>query len=245
MGHCCDPSREMSGMSEGQDVGAHPSPSLAEQSEGVLRLTSLVGRAAGIEQKESVLVLQPGDMRVSEDHDASLRKATSHPVPPALPRSGVVDHGYPLAAELELQRLLQLRFRWIEVAAYRPDGCVCRELVEESRVHQVAGVQDQVGALQMRGQGCRQRLRAAGDVCVGHDDGQQDYRPQACSEISRKTPTRSVAPIRCAASSANSFSSSAPAKKKLSALVTTALVREPTKGSKTRSPLWVQASSVR
>src|SRR3712207_9390497 len=57
----------------------------------------------------------------------------------------------------------------------RPDGGVGLQPVKNRRVHQVAGVEDQICALQVRDETLRQRLRAAGDVGVGDNGGERAH----------------------------------------------------------------------
>src|SRR3712207_3232051 len=142
----------------------------AQQREGVARLAAPVGGAPGVEQHESVLVLQERDVGVTEDDDAGVREATPHASPAAAFGAGVVDHGHPRAAEPELQRLREAR--GVEVPPHRLDGRVSGELAEEHRIYEVSRVQDQVGALEVRGQAPRQGPSPTWDMRVGDDDGE-------------------------------------------------------------------------
>ena len=67
----------------------------------------------------------------------------------------------------------------------------------------------------------------------------------AVRKISPNTFPRSAAPILRAASSAYSFSNSAPIKKRFSSLAATAVVPEPANGSKTNAPSCVEANNAR
>ncbi len=139
----------------------------------MLGLAAPIRRAAGVEEQEPALVLQERDVRVAKDDHAGFREAAPHARPAPLFRAGVVDHGYRYAPEGELQRLRQLHVRPVQVPLDGANGGVEGELVEHRRFEQIPGVQDQVGALQVRDQLLRQALRAAGDVGVGDDERKQ------------------------------------------------------------------------
>src|ERR671916_1940984 len=96
---------------EHQDLGSHLAFLYTQQSEGVLRLPSFVGRAAGVEEQEAVFVLQKGGVRVSEDDYTRLGKATCQTPAAALSTARVVDHAYSSATEAKLQRLGEVHLR--------------------------------------------------------------------------------------------------------------------------------------
>jgi hypothetical protein len=135
---------------EYQDLGSYLAFLYTQQSEGVLRLPALVGRAAGVEEQEAIFFLQKGDVRVSEDDYARLGKATCQTLAAALSAPRVMDHGYSSAADAELQRLREVHLRRVYVAPDGADGGVERQLVEERRIQQIACVQDQIGFFEVR-----------------------------------------------------------------------------------------------
>jgi hypothetical protein len=110
---------------------------------------------------------------VAEDDRVGALEARPHAREPARPLAGVVDHRDPRASALDHpgrrehppQRLV------VDVAV---DAVNRRpELLEHPQhldAHEVAGVQDRVGAAQLSHAFRRQRARAAGHVGVG-DDG--------------------------------------------------------------------------
>ncbi len=118
-----------------------------KQSEGVLRLPALVGRAARVEEREADFVFQKGDVRVAEDDDAGFGEAFLEALTTAFFSSRVVDHGYLRAAEVELQGLRQGHPWWVHVTLDGVDQGVGGEFIEHRRHDQVPGVQDQVGLL--------------------------------------------------------------------------------------------------
>jgi hypothetical protein len=93
-----------------------------------------------------------------------------------------VDHGHPRAAKLELEGFRETR--GIQVSPDGLHGRVSGELLEERRIHEVPGVQDEVGAPEVRGQALRQGSGAAWYVRVGDDGGEQllSRRPPAIDE---------------------------------------------------------------
>jgi hypothetical protein len=93
-----------------------------------MRLAPFVGGTPGVEQHEAVLVLQEGDVGVAEDDDVGVREAASQASPAALLATGVVDHGHPRAAEVELEGLREIEVRRVQVAADGKDGGVGPEL---------------------------------------------------------------------------------------------------------------------
>src|ERR687894_263308 len=97
--------------SEHQDLGSYLAFLYTQQSEGVLRLPAFVGRAAGVEEQEAIVVLQKGDVRVSEDDYTRLGKATCQTPAAALSTARVVDHAYSGAAEAKLQGLEGVHLR--------------------------------------------------------------------------------------------------------------------------------------
>src|SRR5215217_1188603 len=154
------------------DLRPHIPLLATEQREGVARLAPPVGGTPGVEQHEAVFVLEEGDVGVTEDHYACVREAVPHARPAAAPGAGVVDHAHPRAPEPEFPRLGEICSGRVEVPPDRLDGRVRGELVEERRGYQISRVQDEVGALEVRGQGTRQSPRPAGDVGIGDDDGE-------------------------------------------------------------------------
>jgi hypothetical protein len=156
---------------EHQDLGSYLASLDTQQGEGVLRLPSFVGRAAGVEEQEAVFVLQKGGVRVSEDDYAGLGEPTRQTPAAALPSPRVVDHCDPGTAEVELQCLGEVHFRRVHVALNGANGGVECQLVEELRVQQISCVQDQICLFEVREQPFRQALRAPGYVRVGEDDG--------------------------------------------------------------------------
>ena len=102
-----------------QYLGPHAPLLRPEQGESVVWLSASIGRAARVEEQEAILVLQKGDMRVAEDDYACLGKAFFETLPAALFAPGVVDHGYPRAAEAKLTYLGEIHLRQVYVT---PDG---------------------------------------------------------------------------------------------------------------------------
>src|SRR5215208_5718508 len=66
------------------DLGPHPPLLHQEQGKGVLRLTTLIGWATGIEKQKTILVFEKGYMRVAQDNHASVGKAFTEALAAAL-----------------------------------------------------------------------------------------------------------------------------------------------------------------
>ncbi len=165
---------------------ANLSPFDPERCERELRLAALVRRASWVEEEQLAVVFEEGDVRVSEDDNAGLGEAPLHPIPSSALRAGVVNHRNTDASEVELPRFRQPRVRRVEVS---PDGKRWRiafQFVEEGRIHEVSGVEDEVGAFEMGKQRLWQSLRPAGDMGVGDDDGDRTQSSFAVSHSSRK-----------------------------------------------------------
>ncbi len=133
-------------------------------------LPAPVGRAAGVEEQEAILVLQKGDVRVAEDYYASLRESSPEASATALLAPGVVNHGYLSAAKVELQRLGQVHFRQVHVARHGADGGVEGELVEHKRLDQIPRVQHEVSTFQVIQQAVWKCFRATRDVGISKND---------------------------------------------------------------------------
>jgi hypothetical protein len=96
----------------------------------VIRLTTLISWATGVEEQEAILIFEKGYMRVPKDDHASLGKAFLEAPTTAFLAARVMDHSYPRATEVELQRLRQLYLGTIDVALNRTDRGVESELLE-------------------------------------------------------------------------------------------------------------------
>src|SRR5215213_3848358 len=159
--------------SQRQHLRAHLAVLSPEQRERMLWLPSPVRRASGVEQQEPSLVLEPGDVRVSEDDHPRPRETPPHPVVASLLPPRVVDHGDRHTAELEPERLRQPHLRRVQVTPHRPNGGVGGQVLKERGLHQVAGVQDQICPLQVGEQGFRQCPGTPRYMSVGDDGGER------------------------------------------------------------------------
>jgi hypothetical protein len=162
----------------------------------VARLAPPVGGAPWVEQHEAALVFQEGYVGVTEDNDAGVREAASEAPSAALLASGVVDHGDPRAAELELEGLREIQVRGIEVAADGMDGGVGAQLVEEVLDHEVPGVEYEIGALEVRQQVFGEGSRSAGHVGIRDNYGQGAHWGRGEElEPGEREGARALAPI--------------------------------------------------
>jgi hypothetical protein len=181
---------------QSQDLRPYPPLLRVERREGVAWLAPLFRGAPGVEEHEAVLILQKGDVGVAEDDDAGVREAAAQARPAALLASGVVDHGDPRAAELELEGLREIQVRGIEVAADGMDGGVGAQLVEEVLDHEVPGVEYEIGALEVRQQVFGEGSRSAGHVGIRDNYGQGAHWGRGEElEPGEREGARALAPI--------------------------------------------------
>ena len=94
--------------SESHDLRTRITLLCVKQREGGARLATPVRGAPGIEQHEIVFVFEEGDVRVAEDDYAGGREAAPQARPATFPGTGIVDHRYLCATQLELQRLREV-----------------------------------------------------------------------------------------------------------------------------------------
>ena len=174
---------------QSQDSGPNHTVFGAEQCERVVPLPPLVGRASGVEEQEIVFVFQERHVRVAEDDHAGLGEMPFQAVAAAFLASGVVDHGHPHTAQIELEGLGEFCLRRIKVARDGANGSIKSEFVEEGWIHQVPRVQQQVGLVQIWDDLFRKSAGAARYMRVGEDDGQGAQWPaQKSSKISLNKP---------------------------------------------------------
>ncbi len=145
----------------------------------MVRLGSLVGGAAGVQEALAVASRAEGGVAVAE-HD---EVAGGEPAGESglAPRAGpaVVDHADPHAGQLDLAPLGQVETD-VVVAEDGVDGRHLGQIVEEPALEHVAGVEDDVGRAEVVDRRGRQHLGpAAADVGVGQHDHPHRWSPGA------------------------------------------------------------------
>lgn len=118
------PETLMGYLLQDQYLGPHATILRPEQGESVAWLPASIGRAARVEEQEVILVLQKGYVRVAEDDRACLGEAFFETLPAALFAPGVVDHGYPRAADAKLTYLGEIHLRQVYVTSDGEDRSV-------------------------------------------------------------------------------------------------------------------------
>ena len=114
------------------------------------------------------------DVRVTEDDQLRAGEPAAHPGRAARRRAGVVDHGRPEPAQVQLQRVRRAPgrdVRAVVVTPDRPDRGVGGQLVQDARGAHVARVQDEVRAAQV----LRDRGRAGPPAARRMRVGQHDH----------------------------------------------------------------------
>jgi len=110
---------------------------------------------------------------VAEDEDVGVRKGTVHPLLAAAARTGLVYDGKPQPVEVDPRNLGQPSSKrgTVVVAPHGNEpGCAGFDSVEQGLVHPVAGVDDDVGAVDVAPELLRQVTRSLGHVRVREDD---------------------------------------------------------------------------
>jgi hypothetical protein len=138
----------------------------------VHRGRAALGRAAGIEDPDVLVLLDLRYVRVAVNHRVTVGKATHEPDLATRPWARDVHHAESRTAcvddALARQSLPQRRL------VHVPDHGLDRwaepqELLQEAHRDEVAGVQDQVGRLKPLLAGSRKPPRAAREMSVGND----------------------------------------------------------------------------
>src|SRR5262245_6989611 len=112
---------------------------------------SALGRAAGIEEGDRLVECELRQMRVPVDDKLATRKQRGQTCSSAGARAGVVDDPDPVPGDIDdaLCRQERSEFGVVHVPVDCLDRCEALELVEYLRGGEVAGVEDQVGPVEL------------------------------------------------------------------------------------------------
>lgn len=151
-----------------------------EHEHRVCRSTAALRGATGVQDPQVPGPRHLGKMRVAVNDGVASRKRRGEPLASTSTRAGSVKHPDPRAGDLEDTPLGQdgKEFGAIHVPGHRFDRRQGLKLLEHRRSNDVAGVEDQIRALEQSHTFARKPPLPAGHVSVG-DDGDAGRRASA------------------------------------------------------------------